>query len=607
MTRGVFEVSRISETTKPELGLIVKKLMRGAVIPFVGAGMSANNLNVGPHYGIIIALVEQELEHLQKALGNEFSGFLEAFKQQYLLERKHPALQSALLKQKDHDPLLELGAMRDFRIALAKFIVLLTGHYNTQLANQKKYYFSNYTPVEYSKNELGRDAALEMLQKLRILESELFNHHDTTARRHIGHRLIKMALGSLGKRYDPNDGKKLSGSLDADHIVWLTDILWLTIVIWLPLYPTTRELAAEMSLVSDRQTRSSERRLIRTAECFSDQSELTRHIVARFGKDEKVGKDEKERHLDALIMDSHAALASAAAHSSMKGHQSVIFTTNFDRGLERALERIISTHDNAGQQVIGYRVIYPVLVEQFQSRRARKKNSELAPKFGLEWLARDWFSADRTVIQWVVSAQTGVLTDDDTNSAKNALMLKPPYLSSKAAFLSSEATSATEELETPFPGPVIVKLHGAPLEQLGELAKGESVLVDGKEDSVRHYLVVSEHQYIDTIINSQDTSPEWLTSVLKQKDICFQGYSIEDWNVRLQLARQPKKGDETGEISRSAIVRGASDAEEGLFHRLGIGLAAQELGQLIRAIYNEEQSRRLLEDSFDDRNFEYLK
>lgn len=638
MITGTFASKKITLDRTPRLNSIVHQLIAGEATPFVGAGVSANNLNGSDEYSQVIALIRDEIDEMMGALGKtgrfepheSLKTFVRVFQENYLVGRECNKLKGSSKAEDDEEDEPDTGKkstadfswfqhakMRKFRAHLAELIVHLTRRYNEQVAERNQYYFSNFNPVDYRDQPVlkGEFPAARTMASLRAVKDEISraNSRDSEEKRQlkVAARLFEGAFKWLSERYNPNTGERRSSKLHVDHLIWLTDLLWLTFAIWLPLHPTSRELAAELSFVSDRRTRTSERRMVRAAECFSDPEELAAYMSDRFEK------DQKSRLSEALIMDSHWALASMALIKPNDHVRSakMLFTTNFDRGIEDALESLILSEAkltaSTTQTANRYRLVFPVLVENNQSVLDLNKKKH-GPYFDLCWAVCDWCCDDKgnasREMRWVLDRNTEKYNSPRRGLENDAQELKRL----KDLFIDQDIVISED-----FGGPIIVKFHGAPLEKFDSSLHSSDL---PRDPEIRHYLVVSEHQYIDTIIRSGETSPWWLMKVLTERDISFLGYSIEDWNVRLHLAKQPSRsnrmqdGPEVGTdgepavpLTRSAIVRGASDAERTLFERLGIGLASSDLGLLVREIKNNSHFKNAVRNSvFDQSNRNYL-
>jgi SIR2-like domain len=640
MITGTFASRTVKLDRTPRLDNIIKELISGEATPFVGAGVSANNLNGSDDYSQVISLVEREITHIMAVLATSdrfephknLETFVQVFRDNYVIGRKCNDVNRGGKEQdqKDKDQKSSSALKKEFkwfqhekvrqlRADLAQLIVHLTRKYNEKLSERNQYYFSNFNPVDYVDERFGGSdrhnfPAAKSMASLRELRNEISRAYSTDNKNtqlEVASRLFDGAFRSLSLRYDPNTGERRGSKLHVDHLIWLTDLLWLTFAIWLPLHPTSRELAAELSFVSDQKTRSSERRLVRAAECFSDPNALAEYISKRFQK------NQHSSFKEALVMDSHWALASTALIKPAEHVRSakMLFTTNFDRGIEDALESLIKaaakTKSSEGELAKNYRLVFPVLVENNQSvlNMSTKKDD---PYFDLCWAVSDWCHKGNdnvtSKVRWVLDRNT-----DRYNSPRVGLENDAREVERlRDLFIEPELVMSEE-----FDGPIIIKFHGAPLEKLGPSLHCSDL---PRDPELRHYLVVSEHQYIDTIIRSGETSPSWLMKVLTERDIAFLGYSIEDWNVRLHLAKQPSRSNrvrtgphagDNGEVatplSRSAIVRGATDAERTLFERLGIGLASSDLGLLIRDIKDNSVFRSSVANSvFNKSNRNYL-
>jgi hypothetical protein len=101
-------------------------------------------------------------------------------------------------------------------------------------------------------------------------------------------------------------------------------------------------------------------------------------------------------------------------------------------------------------------------------------------------------------------------------------------------------------------GPIIVKMHGSPLSNIPYLSQ---------HDEPSHHLVLSEADYLRSLAQ-KESLPPWITEQLGgvcPRYVLFMGYSISDWNIRLELykARDQSNGimrrsndpDETGNWS----------------------------------------------------------
>jgi hypothetical protein len=198
----------------------------------------------------------------------------------------------------------------------------------------------------------------------------------------------------------------------------------------------------------------------------------------------------------------------------------VIITTNFDRALEKAFESI-------GQS---YHVMYPVWrsVPHYNSREFEETR------------------AAQGVTEWVL--RTVIAAPDDRSSAPtpNGGGLRPlVILSGSYPMFPPPGVKLV--------GPVVLKLHGSPQEGPQDPSLRIPVRFHASAQSVieanwalNHLLVLSERVYLETLMGDHGTSmPEWVQSQFHQIGgaqiqgaVFFLGYSISDWNVRMQMVRQ---------------------------------------------------------------------
>jgi hypothetical protein len=111
-------------------------------------------------------------------------------------------------------------------------------------------------------------------------------------------------------------------------------------------------------------------------------------------------------------------------------------------------------------------------------------------------------------------------------------------------------------------GPIIVKVHGSPLEvfpadnKVSERKDGEAV----EYRRMQHSLVLSESRYLLSLIG-ESSYPSWVVQELRRpnRHLWFFGYSLTDWNARLHLFEGFRYlGDEQGRTKQSRTVLGSS-------------------------------------------------
>lgn len=352
--------------------------------------------------------------------------------------------------------------------------------------------------------------------------------------------------------YEVEQGKASSfGKLRLDAIQWMSDLLWYTVRYWVPCYPTTAELAFELSLaVKDAPPRRAE--LAQAAQALENEDPNTEDVdlISRF-----VGNlvtycrvvNERKEGPDWQTKTFYYGIAAAMQfqfekyakspqpnprlrfQSNATGQQQVpvpvVFTTNFDSALEEVFEA----------NNICFHIVFPVL----KVDRPGDEKLPGTPSWMIKTCHPKVKKRDQPAEDWDKFCQV-----DENNGA--------PQIS--------------------FMGPIIVKLHGAPSLALGE-------------PTDKHWLVLSEAGYLEAV-ETGSKMPVWLECQLasnhlasKQgkdseggqevdrkvssntaaRSLWFLGYSISDWNVRLRLFEHCKnhrrlEGGRRNTVDRSSDV-----------------------------------------------------
>ena len=294
------------------------------------------------------------------------------------------------------------------------------------------------------------------------------------------------------------------GRLRLDAVQWMSELLWYTIRYWVPCYPTTAELAFELSLkVGKAPARRAE--LAQAAQALENEylsnkeGSLADDMAALIRYCEHYQRDVPESI--ALTSAFHYGIVTALQHQFDRYRTKcladpdldsdtvpIVFTTNFDN----ALEQVFKEND------LGYHVLYPTIGA---TGRSVAVNGDVAKPV---WRIRTYFpdSEESTDDEWDVVG-----------------LPKPPT-----------ASSGPGE----FIGPLVLKIHGAPLLRLKP------------ESRFKHWLVLSEADYLQALATASNM-PGWVKEQLgeevkSQRYLWFLGYSISDWNVRLRLFEHCKKG-----------------------------------------------------------------
>jgi hypothetical protein len=359
-------------------------------------------------------------------------------------------------------------------------------------------------------------------------------------------------------------GTEESGQLRLDVVQWMSDLLWYTLRYWLPCYPTTTELAFELSLhVMDAPVRRAElaqaaqaletenladlsiriKKLMDYCEECQDQHEETSKSSGLFYDAIAVALQHEFERYSAPLPDGAAKWGRGQAQLDPPPLP-MLFTTNFDRAMERAFEK----------SGTAFHVLFPVI-------RAGTVRGE-GGRLPVTWKLRNWFSSER-------AKKTGKRFDD-------------VYWESVCPADSSPSID--------WEGPLIVKLHGSPSEQPGM-----------SED--HHWMVLSEVGYLQALGGS--AMPDWVRAQLHdsvepgaegRRSLWFLGYSIADWNVRLRLYQDSQVGG-----ARRTFNRDADPYRMALLKVLGIDTFLGDLNEFPRFIAkalkdNEIETSPLVDD-----------
>jgi hypothetical protein len=310
-----------------------------------------------------------------------------------------------------------------------------------------------------------------------------------------------------------------SGYLRLDAVQWMSELLWYTLRYWIPCYPTTAEMAFELSLLVDEAPprRAELAQAAQALENFDaeslaaevknlisycdecqkhkqDGSEGTRafyysiaaamqHQYDLFVAAPKADPNDRYRDDEDDTEHDNASKMDASKSEPSEDEKKedfisspippIIFTTNFDRALENIFDEV----------GLGYHVVYP-MVKGLDAPNSQKPM----------WRFRtNYPKADETRpvdVPW-----DDIMRNNRPDPRKIV-------------------------------GPMIIKLHGAPC-------------IDKPNKNYKHWMVLSEVGYLQAL-GDQGGMPPWLNEQLGNKKLSrrslwFLGYSISDWNVRLRL------------------------------------------------------------------------
>ena len=311
-------------------------------------------------------------------------------------------------------------------------------------------------------------------------------------------------------------------------------------------------------------------------------------------------------------MRSHCDIAAIALYMSMTSSASngienpVVFTTNYDQGVEMAIEETIRQNNLSLQSCINgitsYRVLYPILAKANSALPIKQRNIGTdKQKFRLWWIARDWsyVSGEEPKICYQVVSELAPKDEAGSPSYPDMETLPPgaPHLHSNKVqelWTRNELTGRSEQVG----GPILVKLHGSPLHFLPpSFEHFDATSLSSKTGAddccicqdYLHFIVMSEHQYVNAIMK-KSTFPLWAENMLAApyKHILFMGYSMSDWNIRMQLGKSSEFVSNSGEKDNcTAIVIDPSDSERALLKRLGVDVMPRKLANFRTKLFGE--------------------
>ena len=331
------------------------------------------------------------------------------------------------------------------------------------------------------------------------------------------------------------------GRLRLDAIQWLSDLLWYTVRYWVPCYPTTAELAFELSLaVKGAPPRRAE--LTQAAQALENLgSGLAARAVGDLVAYCEIVQEEKEvadRQMKAFYYSIGASLqyqfaqykrdapvkrvtlkdrfgaptnSGNAEASKLRIPVPMAFTTNFDR----ALETVFEAND------LCFHVVFPVV----NGKSPGDERLACPPVWLIRTCYPKWTKRATTVESW-----------------------------------SSRCTIEGVPKKA-FEGPIIVKLHGSP-----------SLNLDGSTS--QHWIVLSEFSYLQALTYR---APSWLEQQLTlgfrqemRRSLRFLGYSISDWNVRLRLYADQWENRSSRPALRSMVNEGHDVYRQAIFGVLDV-------------------------------------
>jgi len=277
-----------------------------------------------------------------------------------------------------------------------------------------------------------------------------------------------------------------------DELSWVGDLLWHTLRYRVPAYPTTTELTFQLSLMTGLPHELRKGRLAQVAELQANYEDQLRRLHEWFSFCESDGR----------ASDLHLGIAAALLLQFQDSSSPVLpmaLTTNYDRALEMAFEQLETP----------YHIVFPVYV--------------------------GWGTSALS-IAWVFK----------TVGPGTGRPHPPPVVQDCTTWKSFRESS------TRLQGPVVVKLHGSPLDRVPSLAE---LGIPG-HGNLEHFIVLTESSYLASIVGRR-SYPLCIEQELKEsrRMLWFLGYSIGDWNVRLRLYEHLYRTEDSLDPSEKIPVR----------------------------------------------------
>jgi len=290
-----------------------------------------------------------------------------------------------------------------------------------------------------------------------------------------------------------------------DELGWMEDLLWYTLRFDIPVYLTQNEmtflLSLELSFYELRRLempQAAEMRKI--AEDYSGSVkplELIRdHLLFC-----KRAKPKFDKNQFPEPTDFHLVLAAALCDQFdqrknddwSEGPLPITISTNFDQELEWAFMKLKKP----------YIVVFPLEVntDVTVGKEENGKNyPEIKSEKRIKWLWRQYCPPDY--------GEDAACTDYDCSAWEESVLFESKYLT----------------------GPIIIKLHGSPLER-----KPSDDIFKGAQ----HFIMLSEHDFLKATVFTQKNKfyPGWLESQQEAKkgDWWFLGYNINNWYERMRI------------------------------------------------------------------------
>jgi hypothetical protein len=296
--------------------------------------------------------------------------------------------------------------------------------------------------------------------------------------------------------------------LRLDELAWLEDLLWHTLRFDVSDYLSTNELTFRFSLLMFEPMRRRELlQIVATSRLGISPRKYLENWITKCEKSD-IGDIPCRFHM----------VIAAALLLNYKNKKSdellpLVFTTNFDRNLERAFKALKKP----------YHVIFPIkLKEKETSRQQTQSRTSNEVKDTRVSTSQETYKTSAFPInvdlnlKWVIKscAYKG-------GGWKETLAVCP-----------ETDYALGEKLQ----GPVVVKLHGSPAEFIDDADIHE---LFGSETKAKHFVIMSEYDYFRTAIRASNKNifPEAIVQQWKlgMGDWWFLGYPFDDLFTRLKM------------------------------------------------------------------------
>jgi hypothetical protein len=322
----------------------------------------------------------------------------------------------------------------------------------------------------------------------------------------LGAEGIVVNLDSLLSSLVDGGRVKRNASLNLMDLVWIGNLFWHCLRFDQPYYPTTAELAFQLSLctaAAPGSARNAPPQLAQAAQAIGDPDLFLTDWFRFYGQN--AGESGFYHSLATWLQNNYARCEPSVLRSSTSSVPlPIVFTTNYDQEIEASLTKLRCPHH----------VVMPVYLS-WTSKAAGDPEQGSPPSLEPLWLTKTVNFTRNDAWEYAGRTEEGSRSNGD----------------------GPNLTVPREE----FLGPVIVKLHGSPLDDLpakGKVGKLPHTLVDTEnsyETSYKHRVIITEFDYLKDL---RRQIPVWLQRALRnpRRQLFFLGQSISDWNIRLRLA-----------------------------------------------------------------------